>query len=415
MAKVALKEPIMNNGIYLDYNSTSPVCDEAKQAVMSALNIFANPSAIYRSAEQSKALVRESRQLVAALINAEPDQVFFTSGGTEANNWVVNAVLPRLSAKAPVVTSAIEHHAILSAIEAFCAVNQRQYLSVEPGKSGLVDSHTLLQSLLRTAGSNTASYANGFITLMLANNETGAIQPVNEIGRVLSGFEKSYFFHVDAVQAAGKTPIDVKAIGCDSLSLSAHKFSGPKGVGALYIRDPRQFSPWILGGSQESGLRSGTENLVGIAGMGAAANVAKVNLSASIERMRKLRYRLLENIRNSNIECSINSPDVSHCLANSLSLSFDGVRAEALAAYLSFKHNIEVSVGSACSNNRIHRQSHVLKAMKLNNARIDSAIRVSFGWQTRAADIDTFTAFLAGALEHLRAISSSVNIEQVVE
>ncbi|MEW8014981.1 MAG: cysteine desulfurase family protein [Candidatus Sedimenticola endophacoides] len=395
----------MSDSTYFDYNATTPVCSEAKDAVISALDVFANPSAAYQSAKYAKEILAESRQRVAALINAEPEQIFFTSGGTEANNWVINTVLGYLPFNASIVSSAIEHDAILDALRGYCVQNDRQCALVAPQPNGIVDAKDLVQP--------NAPGSAGFIALMFANNETGAIQPVCEVGQMTR--DTDIFFHVDAVQAVGKIPVDVQKIGCDTLSISAHKFHGPKGIGALYVRNTERFAPWILGGAQERGFRSGTENLPGIAGMGAAAKTALESLSDSFELLHNMRRRLATGLDDAGIAYTVNSPDLPYCLPNTFNLSFAGVRAEALAAYLSLKYNIEVSIGSACGNNKNTRQSHVLKAMGLDQDRINGAIRVSFGKQTQQGDIDCLIESLLASLQQLANISPEVNKEQCVE
>jgi cysteine desulfurase len=387
----------MTNNAYFDFNATTPICQEAKSAVVAALDIFANPSAAYRSAVRSKSLLAECRSNVAALINAEPEQIFFTSGGTESNNWIINTVLRDLTPDINVVTSAIEHDSILATLTDLCTRQERQVTAVSPQENGIVDVHLIAEVI--------AMRPTGFMTLMYANNETGAIQPVARIGQLVR--EAGLFFHVDAVQAAGKIPVDVRAIGCDSLSLSAHKFHGPKGVGALYVRDPDKIAPWIHGGAQELGFRSGTENLQGVAGMGAAAKVVKDNLPESLAVMQKIREELLARLDMAGIRYRINSPEADRCLPNTVNLSIFGVRAEALAAYLSLKYDIEVSIGSACGNNKKHRQSHVLKAMGLDQERINGAIRISFGKHTGPQDLDRLVNGLRSALGHLTDLAAT--------
>lgn len=386
----------MNNGAYFDFNATTPICSEAKSAVISTLDIFANPSAAYKSATHSKELLADCRTKVASLINAQPEQIFFTSGGTESNNWIINTVLRDLPPHVGAVTSAIEHDAILTTLTDLCERQQRPATAVSPGEDGIVSVDQFSKAMTENSA--------GFVTIMFANNETGAIQPIIEIGQLAR--ETGAFFHVDAVQAAGKIQVDVKAIDCDSLSLSAHKFNGPKGVGALYLRNPEKIAPWILGGAQERGLRSGTENLLGISGMGAAAKVALEELNSSFETLRKTRKELLERFDAAGISYQINSPEVDFCLPNTLNLTVPGVRAEALAAYLSLKYDIAVSIGSACGNNKKSRQSHVLTAMGLDEDRINGALRISFGKETKPEDLSHLAEGMKSALSHLSSFTA---------
>lgn len=383
--------------LYFDYGATTPICEEAQKAMQESFNIYTNPSSLYQSAQQSKHILNESRESVASLINADPSQVFFTSGGTESNNWALNSILHNKTGG--ILTTSIEHDAILVTARELCSKQSRNLYLVNPKSCGVIEKNDIAKNLEKN---NIA-----MVSAMAVNNETGAVQPVQEIGKIAS--ERSVHFHIDAVQAVGKMPIDVKSINCDSLSISAHKFYGPKGVGVLYIRNPGKFNSWVLGGGQERTLRSGTENLTCIAGMGAAAKLAKKYLEKDMDNNEKKRALLIKELHNLNIENFINGPnEPSERLPGIINISFPGVRAEALAASLSMQHQIAVAIGSACSNNKNRRQSHVLTAMGLSLDRINSAIRISFGRYTHSKDILKLANALQSCLTHLDKLTGAI-------
>lgn len=379
----------MKIGGYFDYNAGTPQSDGVKKAMMAAMELFANPSATYPSAVRSKTLIQQARQNVARLIGAEPEQIVFTSGGTESNNWILHSIMERASKGTVFVTTAIEHDAILSSGRIFCDQSDHFMYVVLPTHEGIVTAGNVAE----ICGIHSVS----LLSVMLANNETGAIQPIADIAKVAK--KKGAFFHVDAVQAAGKIPIDVNALGCDSLTLSAHKFYGPKGIGALYLRDPQNFSPFIIGGGQENGLRAGTENITGIAGFGVAAAEVFETLETRIKHNQSIRKVILAALDTKKIPYIINGPtDDRFVMANTLNLSFPGFRAEALVVRLGICNDIAVSLGSACSTNKDRRHSHVLQAMGLDEERLVSAIRISFGTFTEVNDAKLLVSGLEEAL-----------------
>jgi len=387
----------MSHGGYFDYNATTQMSERSAAAVRRAIDIYANPSASYGAAQQSRALIADARAAVARLIGAEPEQVFFTSGGTESNNWILNTVLRSRTPPQAMLTTAIEHDAVLATARALCAELPCDLHIVRPQAHGAV-----------VAADVRAAIRPGtrLVAVMLANNETGVIQPVTSVARIAR--EYGAFFHVDAVQAVGKMPVDVAVLGCDALSLSGHKLHGPKGIGALYLRDPSQVRPWMLGGGQERGKRSGTENLLGIAGLGAAAEEAHERHEEIAHHTRELKKVLLRELRLCGLAFEINGGDEDagvETLPNTLNLSLRGVRAEALAAYLTMRHAISVSIGSACSNNKTARHSHVLEAMGLSPSRMQSALRISFGRYTAVQDIHRLVSALDQGVAHLGAIA----------
>ncbi|MFC6635712.1 cysteine desulfurase family protein [Microbulbifer taiwanensis] len=381
---------------YFDYNATTPVSEAAAAAMTAALRLFANPSGRTRPSTSNRELIRESKARVARLLGTVPEKVFFTSGGSEANNWAIKgSLLNDLAAPGHILTTAIEHPSVIETIR-YCA---RQFgfevTCLKPDASGAVS----LEAVADAIRPDTR-----LISMMYANNETGVIQPVEQVAALARAGDIP--FHVDAVQAVGKRPLDVEALGADFVSLSAHKFYGPKGIGGLYIRDIDRISPLIHGGGQEMAMRSGTENLVAIAGLGEAADECRRELERWDRHCLDCKQRLLERLRKTAIETRINGlSDCAGALSNTLNLSVPGVRGEALALLMEKKDGIVVSIGSACSNNKTRQLSPVLQAMGLADEAIQSAIRISFGRFTRLDDIDRFVDSLERCVQQLKTMS----------
>lgn len=387
----------MKNRGYFDYNATTPLSESVRRAMFSAMETFENPSAAYADPEGAKRIMSQARLDIADLIGAKPEQIFFTSGATESNNWVLRSILEESPEASCFVTSAIEHDATLAAGKMICDQYGHDMRIVQPDTTGIVS-----PSSVEGACASQVS----LISIMLANNETGAIQPIQQIAAI--ALSKRAFFHVDAVQAAGKLEVDVEELGCDSLSLSGHKFHGPKGIGVLYLKDPSRLAPMIVGGGQENGLRAGTENIVGIAGMGVAAADAKFNLSIHLKHIKELRAALLLALSRYDVAYSINGPtDLQKTVASTLNLSFHGVRAEALAARLNLCNGISVSLGSACSTNKDRRHSHVLQSMGLCEDRLVSALRISFGKDTNLSDIEILAAAISDGLRVIQSLAAA--------
>jgi cysteine desulfurase len=346
---------------YLDWNATSPLRDEAIAAMQAALSHCGNPSSVHRAGRKARAMLETARAQVAALIGARPESIVFTSGGSEANVTALAGFPARR-----LIVSAIEHDSVRVAPNA----------TVIPAKpDGTADLGTLDWMLA-------ADPRPALVSLMAANNETGAIQDIAEASRI--AHRHGALLHCDAVQAAGKIPFDFAALGCDLVTLSAHKLGGPPGVGALVVTPGIDIAPLIHGGGQERGRRAGTENLPGIVGFGAAAEAARNALEAysRIAALRDLAERRLLAIAPDAIIHATQTPR----LANTLCISMSGVAASTQIMALDLA-GVMVSAGSACSSGKV-RRSHVLEAMGVDAATAESAIRISLGWYTAESDID---------------------------
>ena len=346
---------------YLDNNATSPLLPEVLEAMKPYFGEkFGNASSIHRQGQQARAAVEKSREQVAELLNCRPAEVVFTSGGTEGDNL---ALFGLAKPGEHVITSAIEHHAVLNSCrrleDAGCEVT---YLPVD-GRA-VVDP----DDVRRAIRPNTK-----LISIILANNETGVLQNVNQIGKIAA--EADVFFHTDAVQAVGKVAIDVKEIGCDLLTLTAHKMHGPQGAGALYVRKGTLLQPLFYGGRHERSRRAGTENLPGIVGLGQAAEIARRGFSdGSVDRMASLRDRLERTVVATMEQVSVNS-DGTQRVPNTSNIVFECLEGEAMVIALDLK-GLSVSTGAACSSGAIE-PSHVLTAMGLSPDRARASIRFS--------------------------------------
>ncbi|SRR5579871_618720 len=374
--------------IYLDYNATTPVRPEAAAAMMPFLcEEFGNASSIHRWGQRARAAVEDARAKVAELVGGRPSEIVFTSGGTESDNL---AIFGAVSDGAQVVTTAIEHHAVLNAVEAL----ERQGTAVtfvRVGRSGVVDPCDVATAMR----DDTA-----LVSVMLANNETGTIEPVCEIARLAHG--RGVLMHTDAVQAAGKIPIDVRALGVDLLSISGHKIYAPKGVGALWVRKGVRVRPQIFGGRHERERRAGTENVPGIVAMGEAADLARRELATEPARIAALRDCLERGVIERVPHVTVNG-DPARRVPNTTNLTFEGIEGEALVIALDLQ-GISCSTGAACSSGAIE-PSHVLTAMGLKPEDARATLRVSLGKQTTEADIARVLEILPGVVARLRAIS----------
>ncbi|QFT55932.1 cysteine desulfurase family protein [Microbulbifer sp. EKSA008] len=381
---------------YFDYNATTPVSEAVATAMSSALRLFANPSGRTLPSTSNRELIQRAKTHVASLLGTAPEKVFFTSGGSEANNWAIKGSLMNdLGRAGHILTTAIEHPSVLETIR-YCAHQFGfEVTCLKPGPSGAVSFEAVAEAIRPDTR---------LISMMYANNETGVIQPVDQVARLTRS--RGIPFHVDAVQAVGKRPLDVEALGADFVSFSAHKFYGPKGIGGLYIQNIDRISPLIHGGGQEMAMRSGTENLVAIAGLGEAADECRRELEYWDHHCLKCKQHLIEQLGKSSIETHING--ASHyegAISNTLNLSIPGIRGEALALLMEKKDGIVVSIGSACSNNKTRQLSPVLQGMGLSDEEIQSAIRISFGRFTSLDDIDRFVDSLQRCVAQLKSMS----------
>jgi cysteine desulfurase len=379
--------------VYMDHNATTPLAEPVADAMMAVLREeFGNPSSVHHFGQRAKAVVDEARSAVAELIGADPSEVVFTSGGTESDNFAIRGAAEALepSGRRHLVSSGIEHEAVLNTLKAL-ARRGWQTTMMPVGASGLVTAEALTRAL---------TDQTAVVSIMHANNEIGTIQPVAELTRLAKA--RGAIVHTDAVQTAGKIPVNVKALGVDLLSISAHKFYGPKGVGALWVRRGLRLLPFMTGGKQERGRRSGTENVAAIAGMGVAARLAAAKMTSEAARLAALRDRLEARVQQAVPGTAVNG-DPGTRVANTSNISFDRVEAESLLIALDLE-GIAVSTGSACSSGTLE-PSHVLKAMGLPAHRTQNSIRFSLGAGNTEADVDRVVAVLPGVVEKLRSLT----------
>ena len=379
--------------IYLDHNATTPLAPEVIERMTAALrDIYGNPSSVHHFGQQAKAALDEARSAVAALLGAEPSELVFTSGGTEGDNFAIRGAAEALEAggRRHLITSAIEHEAVLNTIKALARRGWRTTI-LPIDETGIVSPANLQAAL----ADDTA-----LVSIMHANNEIGTIQPIGELARI--AHERGALFHTDAVQSAGKLPIDVKHLGVDLLTTSAHKFYGPKGIGATWIRRGLRLLPILYGGKHERSRRAGTENVAGIVGMGVAARLARPSMASEAERLAALRDHLETAVLATVTGTAVNGARRQR-VANTTNISFDRTEAESLLIALDLA-GIAVSTGSACSSGTLE-PSHVLKAMGLPPHRAQNSIRFSLGHATTAADIDRVVAVLPGIVDKLRSLT----------
>ena len=380
------------NRIYLDNAATTAVAPEVLEVMLPYFTeCFGNPSSIHSTGRDARRAIDAARKQVAAAINCQPNEVYFTAGGSESDNWAIKgAALARKNKGNHIITSSIEHHAVLHT----CQWLEKQgfevtYLPVD------ADGQVSVADVEKAITDKTI-----LITIMAANNEIGTIQPIAEIGRLAKS--KGVLFHTDAVQAVGAIPIDVAAIGCDMLSLSGHKFHGPKGVGALYIRKGLRLEHLIEGGAQERGQRAGTENLASIVGLGKAIELAAANLEANAARMTALRDKLIEGIMARIPDVKLNGHRTNR-LPNNVNVSVRYVEGEALLLRLDLA-GVAGSSGSACTSGSLD-PSHVLLAIGLPHEIAHGSLRLTLGNETTEADIDYVLDKLPGIVSDLRAMS----------
>jgi cysteine desulfurase len=384
--------------VYLDYSATTPVKEEVlKTMIPYFTEKFGNPSSLYDSGLESKDAVSHAREQVAALINAQPAEIYFTAGGTEADNWAVFGTCEKLKNKGNhIITTKIEHHAMLHS----CAFLEKEgyevtYLDVD--ENGLID----LKQLEEAITDKTI-----LISIMFVNNEIGTIQPIKEVAAIAK--KHGVLIHTDAVQGLGNVPIDVRDLGVDMMSLSSHKIYGPKGTGALFIKRGVTIANYLHGGAQENKRRAGTENLTGIVGFGKAAELARVNFDQHVKHCSELRDYLKDRILNEIPNTYINGT-MEHRHPGNLNITFEYIEGESILLLLN-QFGISVSTGSACSSKSLE-PSHVLSAIGVPVEMIHGTVRFTVGDFTTKEDIDYVVENLKTIVTRLREISP-VNSEK---
>lgn len=383
----------MKKRVYLDNNATTPTRAEVIDAMAPYYkDVFGNPSSVHQFGRVARKAVEEARRRLAELIGADsPDEIVFTSGGTESNNFALKGTAFALKDKGDhIITSTIEHHAVENPCQ-FLEKQGYRVSFVPVDEFGIVD----LDNLKKSITDKTI-----LISIMYANNEMGTVEPIEEIINIAK--EKNIYFHTDAVQAVGKIPIDIKKLGVDLLSLSAHKFYGPKGIGVLYIKRGTKITPIQQGGHHERNRRAGTENVAGIVGLGKAAEIAKRQMIGESKRILKLRDRLYEGIKKNIKHIKLNGHP-SQRLPNTLNVSFEYLEGESIILNLDME-GIAVSTGSACTSGSLE-PSHVLLAMGISHQTAQGSIRFSLGSMNTEEDIDYTLEKLPPIIERLRKMS----------
>ena len=393
------------NHVYLDYNATTPVDPQVLDAMLPYFSAdFANASSIHTPGQRARSAVETAREQVAALTGAKPQEIVFTSGGTESDNHAIFGVLGSVVAQPilavhpasqqppppHIITTTIEHEAVLNA----CQAAEKQGVSVTylpVDREGRVDP----EAVRRAIRPETA-----LITIMQANNELGTVQPLEEIGRIAK--EHKVYFHTDAVQSAGKIPIDVYALSVDLLSLSGHKLYAPKGVGALYVRSGTRLRQLLYGGHHQRGFRPGTENVAGIVGLGKAAEIAGRSLATDANQVSALRDRLERGLLERIPQVRVNGANAPRT-PNTTNMMFAGIEGEALVIALDLK-GLACSVGAACSSGAVE-PSHVLTAIGLSQEEAKSSLRFSLGRHTTESEINFALEVIPAAVAQLRALS----------
>lgn len=375
--------------IYLDNAASTQISDEVLQEMLPYLKEnYGNPSSIHRFGRVATKAVETARKRVADLIGAQPSEILFTSGGTESNNTALFGIVN--TKKGQIITSSVEHDAILEPCKKLesqgCSVI---YLPVD--NTATVDVEKL---------KNAISKETLLVSIMYANNEVGTIQPIKEIAKICKQYAVP--FHTDAVQAVGKVPLNVKELGVDLMSISSHKINGPKGVGALYIRSGLRIDPYLLGGGQESGLRSGTENVANIVGFGKACQLAKENLDRNTTYLRNLRDKLVDKVTKEISHVTLNGHKENR-LPNNAHFTFLGVNGEDLIIKLD-ENGIAASTGSACSV-KTQKASHVLAAMGFSHEQITGSLRLTVGLTNTPQEIEQTVGTLKKIVSELRAVS----------
>lgn len=379
--------------VYLDYSATTPVKKEVLDDMIPFFTEFyGNPSSLYRISEFTKDALNKAREQVASLIGSAPDEVYFTGSGTESDNWALFGVADALKEKGNhIISTAIEHHAIIHSAQYLAQKGfDITYLNVQP--DGRVDPKDLEAAI---------TDKTILISVMMVNNEVGTVEPIKELAEIAR--KHKVLFHTDAVQALGNVPIDVKDLGIDLLSISAHKIYGPKGVGALYIRKGLKIGNLMQGGAQEKKKRPGTENVAGIVGFGKAAELSRLHYDEHVEKLRTLRDYFIAEVT-ANVDYTHVNGSMIHRHPGNANITFEYIEGEAILLMLNAK-GIYVSTGSACSSASLI-PSHVLAAMCVPVELIHGTIRFTMGDFTTKEDLDYVVEALKEIVEKLRAVSS---------
>lgn len=378
--------------IYLDHAATTPLNGEVLNEMMPYFSeYYGNPSSVYAIGRKSKKVIEEAREKVAAVLNAEPSEIFFTGSGTEADNWAIKGVAYANSKKGKhIITSAIEHHAVLHSCNYLESEGYEiTYLPVD--SDGLVSPDDVKEAIRPDTI---------LVTIMTANNEIGTIQPIKEIGEITR--ENNVLFHTDAVQAVGNMKLDVKELNVDILTLSAHKFYGPKGVGAIFIKKGTKITQYMHGGAQERNRRASTENVPGIVGLGKAIEIADANMESNNKKLILLRDRLIKEIEEKIPHVRLNGHREKR-LPGNVNFSFEYIEGESLLLMLDMK-GVAGSSGSACTSGSLD-PSHVLLAIGLPHEIAHGSLRLTFGEGNSNEDIDYLMELLPPIVERLREMS----------
>ncbi|UCC78464.1 MAG: cysteine desulfurase NifS [Candidatus Zixiibacteriota bacterium] len=378
--------------VYLDHNATTPVHPEVLEAMLPYFSqAFGNASSLHESGREAKAVLENARQSIAEIMGCRAPEIIFTSGGTESDNFAIKgAAFANRKRGKHIITSSIEHHAV----EISCRFLEREgfevtYLPVD--SYGFVNPDDLRKAIRPDTT---------LVTIMYANNETGVIQDIKALASVAK--EAGICFHTDAVQATGKIPYKIDDIGCDMLSVSAHKLYGPKGVGLLYVKSGTDIIPWNEGGGHEKGMRAGTENVAGIVGLAEAIKVAHKDITARTEKLKKISGKFYESVKERIPDIQFNG-HYEKRVPNTINISFRAIEGEAIVLSLDMK-GIMVSTGSACTSGATD-PSHVLKAMGVSRELAQGSIRFSFGRSNSIEDVDYVVDILAKEVNRLRSIS----------
>ena len=393
-----LKTGVSVNRIYLDHNATTPVDPGVLEAMLPFFAVdFGNASSIHTFGQRARSAVETAREQVAALLNARPQEIVFTSGGTESDNHAIFGVVDAAAAATKhVITSCIEHEAVLNT----CQALEKQGIGVTylpVNRDGLIN----LDDLRNAIRPGTV-----LITIMHANNELGTVQPLEEIGRIAA--DADVYFHTDAVQSVGKIPVDVKSLQLDLLSLSGHKLYAPKGIGAFFIKGGARVRQFLYGGHHQRGFRPGTENVAGIVGLGKAAELAYISLDSDAQQISILRDKLERGLLSRIPDSRANAANASRT-PNTSNISFPGIEGEALIIALDLK-GLACSTGAACSSGAVE-PSHVLTAIGLPASEARASIRFSLGRHSTAADIDAALEIIPVAVAQLRQLSPAYKKE----